>query len=79
MKQEKNFAWMMVIAMACMMMTACSLDSYEPEEPVLIIEPVEEGMLAACGISESGTRSVVSASQEHVLSVTSNCSLLRKT
>ena len=58
MKQEKNFAWMMVIAMACMMMTACSLDSYEPEEPVLIIEPVEEGMLAACGISESGTRSV---------------------
>ena len=45
MKQEKNFAWMMVIAMACMMMTACSLDSYEPEEP----------------------------------SVTSNCSLLRKT
>ena len=57
MKQEKNFAWMMVIAMACMMMTACSLDSYEPEEPVLIIEPVEEGMLAACGISESGTES----------------------
>ena len=49
---------MMVIAMACMMMTACSLDSYEPEEPVLIIEPVEEGMLAACGISESETRSV---------------------
>ncbi len=58
MKQEKNFAWMMVIAMTCMMMTACSLDSYEPEKPIVIIEPVEEGMLAACGISESGTRSV---------------------
>ena len=55
---------MMVIAMTCMMMTACSLDSYEPEKPIVIIEPVEEGMLAACGISESGTRS---ASDEQLL------------
>ena len=57
MKHDKSFAWMMAIAIAGMTVTACSLDSNEPEKPTLIIEPVEEAMLAACGISEQGTRS----------------------
>ena len=47
----------MAIAIASMTMTACSLDSNESEKPILIIDPVEESLLAACGISESGTRS----------------------
>ena len=57
MKHYKPFAWMMAIAIASTTMTACSLDSNESEKPILIIDPVEESLLAACGISESGTRS----------------------
>ena len=57
MKHYKLFAWMMAIAIASTTMTACSLDSNESEKPILIIDPVEESLLAACGISESGTRS----------------------
>ena len=56
MKHYKSFAWIMAIAIASITLTACSLDNDEPK-PILIIEPVEEGMLAACGISDSGTRS----------------------
>ena len=65
MKHYKSLAWMMAIAIASTMTTACSLDSYEPEKPIVITEPpVEEGMLAACGISEPGTRA---ASDEQLL------------
>ena len=56
MRQFKSLAWMMAIAIAGTM-TACSIDSYEPEKPILIIDPVENKLLAACGVSESETRS----------------------
>ena len=46
---------MMAIAIASMIMTACSLD--EQEKPILIIDPVE-ATLYACGIRESETRSI---------------------
>ena len=57
MKQLRPFAWMMAIAIASMT-TACSIDSYEPEKPILIIDPVMNATLYACGINESGTRSI---------------------
>ena len=56
MRHFKSLAWMMAIAIAGTM-TACSIDSYEPEKPILIIDPVENKLLAACGVSESETRS----------------------
>ena len=50
-----------IIGIASMIMTACSLDGNEPENPILIIDPVEKATLYACGISESGTRSISDA------------------
>ena len=57
MKYYKPLAWMMAIAIASTTVTACSLDSDEPEKP-FTTDPVEKATLYACGISESGTRSV---------------------
>ena len=57
MKHYKSFAWMMAIAIAGMTMTACSLDSNEPEKPFTTC-PESETMLYACGVNESGTRSI---------------------
>ena len=56
MKHYKSLAWTLATAIAGMTLTACSLDSYEPEKPILIIDPVEV-TLYACGISPSETRS----------------------
>ncbi len=56
MKYHKPLAWMMAIAIACMM-TACSLDSYEPEKPFTIC-PMEKVTLYVCGVNPSETRSV---------------------
>ena len=56
MKHYKSPAWMMAIAIAGMTMTACSLDSYEPEKPFTTC-PSENPTLYACGIGQSGTRS----------------------
>lgn len=56
MKHYNPLAWMMATAIAGMTMTACSLDRYESENPILIIDPVEETMLAACGVSVSDPR-----------------------
>ena len=56
MKHYKSLAWMMAIAIAGMTVTACSLDSNEPEKPIVIIDPVEKATLYACGISPSETR-----------------------
>lgn len=50
----------MAIAIAGMTVTACSLDSNEPEKPFTTC-PVEKATLYACGISESGTRSTGNA------------------
>ncbi len=57
MKKNKSFARMMVIAIAGMMMTACSLDSYEPEKPILIIDPPMKSCLYARGVGTGETRS----------------------
>ena len=57
MKHYKSLAWMMAIAIAGMTMTACSLDSNEPEKPFTTC-PESETMLYACGVNESGTRSI---------------------
>ena len=57
MKHYKHFAWMMAIAIAGMTVTACSSIDNEPEKP-FTTDPVEKATLYACGISESGTRSV---------------------
>lgn len=57
MKHNNPFAWLMAIAIAGTMMTACSLGSNELDKPIVIIDPVEEVKLAVCGISEPGTRS----------------------
>ena len=57
MKHYKHLAWMMAIAIASMTMTACSLDSNEPEKPFTTC-PTSETTLYACGVSESGTRSI---------------------
>jgi hypothetical protein len=61
MKNFKSFARMMAITIAGMTMTACSLNGNEPEAPILIIDPVENAPLYACGISQSGTRSISDA------------------
>ena len=57
MKHYRPFAWMMAIAIAGMTVTACSSIDNEPEKP-FTTDPVEKATLYACGISESGTRSV---------------------
>jgi hypothetical protein len=57
MKYYKPLAWMMAIAIASMTVTACSLDSNEPEKPFTTC-PAPETTLYACGVNESGTRSV---------------------
>ena len=57
MKHYKHLAWMMAIAIAGMTVTACSSIDNEPEKP-FTTDPVEKATLYACGISESGTRSV---------------------
>ena len=56
MKHDKSFAWMMAIAIAGMTVTACSLDSNEPEKP-FTTDPVEN-TLYACGINDPRTRSI---------------------
>ena len=60
MKQLNLLAWMMVIAMTSMTMTACSSDDTEAEQP-FTTDPVEKSTLYACGISESETRSDLDA------------------
>ena len=60
MKYYKPIAWMMAIAIASMTMTACSLDSDEPEKPFTTC-PSEKGILYACGISQSETRAASDA------------------
>ena len=47
MKSHKTLAWMMAIAIASTTMTACSLDSNEPEK-TFIIDPVEHTKFFAC-------------------------------
>ncbi len=64
MKHDRPLAWMMATAIASMTLTACSLDSNEPEKPFTTC-PVSEATLYACGIGEPGTRSV--ADTEKVL------------
>ena len=56
MKHYKTFACMMAIAIASMTMTACSSDDIETEKP-FTTDPVEN-TLYACGINQSGTRSM---------------------
>ena len=56
MKHYKPLAWMMAIAIASTMMTACSLDGNEPEKPSTIC-PVAGSTLYACGIGQPETRS----------------------
>ena len=60
MKHYKTFAWMMAIAIASMTVTACSLDSNEPEKPFTTC-PAPETTLYACGVGQSETRSVADA------------------
>ena len=57
MKHYNYFAWMMAIAIASMTVTACSFDSNEPEKPFTTC-PAPETTLYACGVNESGTRSI---------------------
>ena len=57
MKHYKTFAWMMAIAIASMTMTACSSDDIETEKPFTTC-PTLETTLYACGINQSGTRSM---------------------
>ena len=56
MKHYKPLAWMMAIAIASTMMTACSLDGNEPEKPFTTC-PVSESTLYAYGIGQPETRS----------------------
>ncbi|MBQ6032262.1 MAG: hypothetical protein IJT28_03215 [Bacteroidaceae bacterium] len=56
MNHYRPLAWMMAIAIAGTVMTACSLDGYEPEKP-FTTDPVEKAALFAIGIGEPGTRS----------------------
>ncbi len=51
MKHNKSFAWMMAIAIASTMMTACSLDGYEPEKPFTTCPPPKT-MLFACSFTQ---------------------------
>ena len=57
MKYYKPLAWMMAIAIASTTLTACSLDGNEPEKPFTTC-PASETTLYACGVNESGTRSI---------------------
>ena len=57
MKHYKTFAWMMAIAIASMTMTACSSGDIETEKPFTTC-PASETTLYACGINQSGTRSM---------------------
>lgn len=57
MKHYRFLAWVMAIAIAGTMMTACSLDSNEPEKPFTTC-PTSDATLYAYGISELGTRSI---------------------
>ena len=57
MKHDRHLAWMMAISIASITMTACSLDSDEPEK-LFTTDPVEKATLYACGISPTGTRSI---------------------
>ena len=50
MKHNKSFAWMMAIAIASTMITACSLDGYEPEKPFTTCPPPKT-MLFACSFT----------------------------
>ena len=56
MKHYSPLAWMMAIAIAGTVTTACSLDGYEPEKP-FTTDPVEKVALFAIGIGEPRTRS----------------------
>lgn len=58
MKQKRPFAWMMVIAIASMTMTACSLDGYEPEKPFTTC-PTPKAMLFACSFTQPDTQAGV--------------------
>ena len=49
-KNIKNLAWMMAIAIASTTMTACSLDSNEPEKPFTTC-PSSETKLYACEVN----------------------------
>ena len=60
MKHYSPFARIMAMAIASTIMTACSLDSYEPEKPFTTC-PVEHARLYAFGIGEPGTRSTAYA------------------
>ena len=60
MKHYSPLAWMMAIAIAGTVTTACSLDGYEPEKP-FTADPVEKVALFAIGIGEPGTRSDANA------------------
>lgn len=60
MKHYSPLAWMMAIAIAGTVTTACSLDGYEPEKP-FTTDPVEKTTLFAIGIGEPGTRSYADA------------------
>ena len=55
MKHYKTLAWMMATAIAGTVMTACSLDSNEPEKP-FTTDPVEAPTLYVSGIPQSETR-----------------------
>ena len=57
MKHYKTFARMMAIAIASLTMTACSSDDIETEKPFTTC-PTLETALYACGINQSGTRSM---------------------
>ena len=57
MKYYKPLAWMMAIAIASTMLTACSSNDNEFEKPFTTC-PSEKATLYACGINESGTRSI---------------------
>ena len=57
MKYYKPLAWMMAIAIASTTLTACSLDGNEPEKTFTTC-PASETTLYACGVNESGTRSI---------------------
>ncbi|MBR6189009.1 MAG: hypothetical protein IKQ59_08660 [Prevotella sp.] len=53
MKHYKPFVWMMAIAIAGTTMTACSLDSYEPEKPFTTDPAPSKTPLYACGLPET--------------------------
>jgi len=60
MKHYKFLAWTMAIAIASTMMTACSLNSIEPEKPFTTC-PHAEPTLYAYGINSTETRSASNA------------------